>query len=336
MNINQIALLFTVCLLVLVDQTNTSEYHGRDFTNVDVFNALKVDEYQMQGYEMSRLNDFLIARTSSTDPVENLEIVMDGLISDNKKKNPDYRAVQAKRLVSALSTLEGENECSYFSYLILYANFRALALRADKIIKNTGLKRIDRVVAHYIKKRLDNCRQVIFKNYDEISKNLDGTLMGHLDKLVASAMKKFTSKKGNSDADYVERLFQVVSDPFSLPNNVELDNIYNVLKDLAQDDPDGSFVLPVENEHTGRKSINRGKFDQLYRKYIVKPCEYIEETFGPDVFEQAIFYSKFDRRVQADKVDFYETWLKYRLCSSYLFEEAQWRIINYVESQTSN
>lgn len=291
--------------------------YSYDFKGNDVFQIVEMNTYDPSwNKRMQNLNDFLVDRTDSTDPNENFDITLEELILNYKNAVGPSKAIEAKRLFLALSTLNEENECSYYGFLVLDNNLRSMDPSIRSVIRNENLRRIEKILVHFINRHINNCREVYFKRFDEISKNLDPIKMERLNFLLEKPIKHLVSdeRQTNQDKTYVERLFDVTTDSVSSQFEVASSHVYDTMIELVKGDADERFVRKVENERTGVPCIRNDKLYKLFQKYIAEPCAYYRQQLGPDVFEPALFDGMFDRYVEADRVDFYESWCKYRFC----------------------
>lgn len=315
------------------------EIFERDFNGVDVFQATQLDTYQLRrGAEMQKLNDLLIERTSSDDPNENLDIVLKELNAEQERTGSSKsQSVQAKRLILALRTLKGKDQCSYYAVVILRANLRAIGTPIRDIIENEHLRRVDEILAHCIKEYLDHCKDTWIRNYDHIFKSsgLDEVLMQRANILLERPIQQMTSDEfpENEGKTYIERIYNLIAKNGILYEDKSI-HVYNVIRELVKGKgPYERFVKPVEDcQESGVFHLREDKFAKLHEEYVAKPCKYIREIFGPDVFEPYLFQNLFEKRILNDRVDFYETCLKYRLCYSGIFGATYRSAFNYAES----
>lgn len=315
---------YLIITLSVVSQANEINC-GKDLSTSDLFQVVRIDVDNLKYFhvdvgktEFEKLNDFLVERTDSTDPNVNFEIILEQLILDYKNKLPrDSRTIQVKQLFLSLGTLKKENECCYYGYKIVSSNFKAFGAKTGPGKNGTKMRRLDEILSHYIKRLIENCKRVYFKNFDQISKNgLDKVQIKRVDTLLDKAINSLTSDEQFKDHDtnYVERLYHVArkeSDKCTL----ELSYIEAAIKESARKEPD-EVLRQIGGKRTGFLMINDDTlFEKLFNRYVKKPCQYFREQFGPDVFEPVNFFSKFSHELQYNRVDFYESWLKYQLCS---------------------
>lgn len=71
--------------------------------------------------------------------------------------------------------------------------------------------------------------------------------------------------------------------------------------------------------HFARKDpVYRGhplsNLPQLFIKYVIMPCDYYAQQFGPDLFDSASFVFESRHKMAQDEADFYFGWTRFRLC----------------------
>lgn len=340
-----VSIIFLVHLCLLVSRISLAD---NGLSSIDVFEAFKIDVNYLRFMhvdegrtEFGKINDLLVERTKSEDPDTNLDIVLEQLLLDYKNKLPtNSRPVQAKRLILSLTTLNKENECSQYGCLIISKNLDAMQTKVSSIKNGDKMRRIDEILAHYIKRHVDNCKRVYLKNFDLISTSLDKEEVKRVDKLLDNAIGSLTSDENfkNKDTNYVERLYFLASKEAIQTNGLEPSYIHDSMKDSAKADPNNEFSQLLGDGQRGLLRVRSEKlFDKLYNEYIVKPCEYFRQKLGPNVFKPISFDIKFDQhQIQYNRVDFYEAWLKYQLChldgsSRKAFE----RYVEYLEDNFS-
>lgn len=286
--------------------------------------------------EMDNLNDLLESHTDSEDPDTNLDVVLKEFNSDIQKQVPyNSSPVQSKRLVLALRTLNGENECDYYSHEILLNNLMATGNRIRALSGSVSIRRIDRILKHYVDKHVENCGQVYFDKFDELSKNLDPNLVDHIDEFLRNEVEIRTSNKNpeNAGKNYVEILYRNASHGGSEKFRLDTSYIYNALKYFAKGDT--SFLKPVKDGKSDALKVDKGKLSRLFQDHIAKPCNDYRQQLGPDVFEPVLFDKMFkDHQVRSDKPEFYRAWLMYRLCN--FFGEVSYtvdRLADYANNQ---
>lgn len=302
--------------LFLVCQVNSREFKA-DFHDVDLFQATKIDHYNIRNsLEIQRINNLLVDRTKSTDPKENFDILLDELIKDSRNNvRPSNKSSQVKRMILALSTLDRENECTYYGYTVLSDVYYALGSPINSITRDENLRRIDKILQHYIRKHVENCETVYLSKFHEISKGLDLTQIEHLNTVVAKSIEDLTGENSvYRRSSYPETLYNLATGGLLSSFEMKPEHIYADLTVLAKDDPDKKYLRRIEDERAGFPKFKEDKIESLFRKYIAKPCNYFRQKFGPDVFEPVTFDSIFQQRMEPERVDFYEAWVKYRLC----------------------
>lgn len=325
-------ILFTVLCTLIIQAESYLTVFDKSFKNRDVFQSIEINTYELlRSSKIRKLNDFLVDRSDSPDPHVNLDIILEELLKDYKNLvYSNSKTIEAKRLILSLKTINEENECSFGSLLILKNNLDALGTSIRSIITNSGLRRIDKILAYYINKHVNKCREVYFTNLDYFLYNdLSSNKLKSVDLLVKTRMVELTSDENpdNKDKTYVERLYHAVTTGISSTFALRTEDIYSAMEGLIKGDLDEKFFRVVENEKTGSHSITEDKFKRLFYKYVVEPCNYYRLQLGPNIFEPALFDSRFDHQIRTDRVDYYEFWLKYRLCAA--IDEAFGRVLGY-------
>lgn len=305
----------TYCFLalsLLVGQISSEEHNQAS----DLFQSTRLNISNLQtSSEIQKLNDLLVDRTFSTNSEENIDLVLEELILDYKNGiPPDSQRIQIKKLILALTTLKGENDCNHYGHTILLNNYLIYGKKVRFLRKNESLRRIERILLHYLNEHINHCEFVYLRKFEETS--LDEILAKRLDIFLGKAIESLTSDKhpDNFGKKYVQILHNLV---YSIGDLFEMTPayIYNSMKNLVKGDADASFLRLVVNDRTGVLSIKKDKFVRLYNEYVVKPCELFETKLGPDVFEPALFDMMFYSDARGDQVNFYEALLKYRLCT---------------------
>lgn len=337
---SKIVTFLCVLLFCLLTDCVRSERFPKDFGEIDLFHASEVDgrllteEALIEKYNgkyvipyrkpdapttpiYQTLNNLLLSQTESEDPNVNLEIILDELVLGYRNRVPAYTEInKGERLILALRLLKGDNKCSYYSQIVLLNNFYASELDVVSIKNERGLRRIDRILIHYIKQHINDCKEVYFKKFDELLKEFDATQLKHLDGLLRKAMEHLTSisQPNNQGKLYVDRLYAIASEHISVKLNLEPSYVYGALKELVKGDPDEIFLQPVRDNISNLTKIRWDKFNRLYEDYVVQPCYNLRYRLGPELFEPLFFDSMFEHEIRYDRIDFYEFWLKYRLC----------------------
>lgn len=303
-----------------------SEEFDKYYRAADLFDVLGIDAYTLgsrysavrEGYvgpsATDKLNDYLTKCTISSDPDENLDLVLEQFTADLRAKSaPESRSNQSKRVLLALRTLVGANKCNYYSFRVLQQNARAIQVDAKSIIENKDLTRVGKILAHYINQHVKECRRVYFRKFDEITKKFDPKANQKLNAIFESTIEIATSDKypNNLGKSQTERFYNAATYKFTGKFFTDLEGIYSALWEVIAKD---LKVTPHKNKNSGYPMIRWDVFNRIFNDYIREPCAYLRREYGPDVFEPIGFDSKYDGRVQEDRPDFYEAWLRYKLC----------------------
>lgn len=336
-------LMFLLVCLFLVDQIKLSSAE-RNFQDIDVFEIhkirprvypLSVDYFKK--YELDKLNNFFIDKTDSIDAKENLDIILEQLILDYKNKVPfNDDAVKVKRLMLALMTIKGQDDECRYGHKILKTVLDATHSRYRLLVKGGAMKRVDKIVKFYIDEHTNDCTSTYLKNFDTISKNLDGLMEGRVNLFLRDTIELLTSgelRKIMGD-NHKERLQFITEQRIGISFDMTSESIYNIMQELAKDDPNKKFLDISENERTGEFSIVKNKFGRLFDKYVAQPCDYYRKQLSQDVFAPVIFDNMFTR-IETNRVDFYEAWLKYDLCyfSGQNTETTLERVLEYARNK---
>lgn len=329
-----------VCFAVLClssRKVNSQMWLKRYIKDVDVFQATEIDTFELRHRisrpaimvgtnpvppvtgksEMDKLNDLLVDSTDSVDPHKNLDIVLDSLNSDYKDKGPiDSPPIRAKRLFLALSTLAGEALCSYYGYVILSKNFHAIdTVRPSLIEEGRTSHRIDIVLRNFILEHSKNCRQTYFTKFDELSSNLNETMMRRINLSLSEAMKILASEQDseNKDMSAAEKLFDIATGKMQ---KLSSKYIFDAVIDSSKSDSvDGSLISSRDMKGLSKKE-KESRLYQAFHKMLVKPCQYLIDRLGPEVFEPYLFDLKYAPPLQPaeSRIDFYEAFIKYKFC----------------------
>lgn len=328
----QLAYLIIFC--TLVRQVSSTE-SSQDPSSFDVFHAGTLNGFDPRiQSEIPKLNKLLVDRTSSVDPNENFDVILEELILDYRnRKHYSRGSVKIKRLILGLSTIFDEGGCSHHGRMILLNNYWALGANSRQLRGNKE-SRIGAVVLKSIDSYTNKCDQFYFKKFDEMSKDLDSSPMANLNILFERVFESLTSEElaKNKDNLYVERLYDIASNRISNSFEMEPSDIHIALKLITKDDPDKIYLQAIEDSKTGLISIKRDKFDKILYDYVGKPCNDFKRKFGHDVFEPIFFDSVFNHQIQANRVDFYEAWVKYGLCNfNGSFKQTVDKVVEYLE-----
>lgn len=266
--------------------------------------------------EIEKLSNRLSDRVKSDEPSENLDFIIEELILDQKNKVPlDSKPIQAKRLVASLHFVKDENECNYFGYKILSNNFDAIRPN----LNGDNLRRIDKILVKYLNEHVKNCKQVYFTKFDSISKSLNREFLKRLDVVFRKSIERIKSER-NGAANYAESLYKAMH------------KIHQAL-DFKPVDIYEALIEMTKLEGKDLKGLKRKNIEELFDEYIVKPCEYLRDQFGRDVFEPFIFDSKFYDQIESDRADFYETLFKYEMCYGSFKSERQELLLSSVANE---
>lgn len=332
---SKITLLILCSLLVCAAECEQVE-------DVDVFQVLVNFEnsYRETNDELNKINYWLVDQTESTDPQENLDIILESLIMDLKKQKPSDKMSangKAKRLLLSLGALNDENMCTKFGYIVLKANYIAGGRKAKQALDSDVSRRIDKILVHYMKEHV-RCSEIYPSRFENILSGMDKTKVGRVNKFFEKAIEHLTSDiyVENRGKDYVERLSNIAKRRLLSLSTYESDYIWRTLREVVKGDPDARFAEKVEDEKTGKGlRLRRNKFDRLFNDYLLEPCEYYREKLGPEVFEPLQFDAIVPHDIRKYKTDFYKAWLNYKLCEfDDIIEVVLERVVRYVDWQT--
>lgn len=334
-------LCFLVFSFFLMGQSRSAEFKTPNFQEFDIFDVVNIDPYEVRKNlknqhesEIDKLDDLLVGGTDSTDPKVNLDFLLEEFISDMKKKVPyNEPSAKAKRLLLALNTLKDQNECSQNGDAILLKNWSAIQPSSQAVMNDVEARRIDKLFAYYMKRRIKNCREIYIRKFDQIYNNMDKELIKRIDTFLNDAVKDVTSdgKNKNSDKNHIQRLLSTATTRYKERYQISLSYMHNKMVESARGPSYEKYFKLVENK---RRILKREILGRIFIDTIAKPCASFRKQLGPDVFEPLLFDCFYEHELFEDRTDFYDALLKYQMCYFGGFSEKNMldRIVAYANT----
>lgn len=241
------------------------------------------------------IDEYLNQHVETKDPVANMRAAIDWLNS-----SPNESVENALYELTLMSRIQFENMCSKTSHDILLSNDQATGGRAH--LAQDARSRVEEIVNYFCTQHATYCKQVypvsFVKKYRLINRGYIRELETFIDEGLISAL--FGMR---------ERPLVVNSNLFdkSISNTDTLINsAFESIKVLAQ-------------AHTAN---DYKTFKQLFRRYIVVPCNEFTQELGPDVFLPATYDASWNQRVENDNVEFYFGLARFKICNYVIENEA--------------
>lgn len=306
---------FAVAICFL-EQLLNCEVSEVDFGNVSGLGLIDAQLVE----DMNKLNKYLVESVDSEDPEANLQVIRDALEKEHKqyyfssmpiKKFEQFFFIKGKKLFLALDTIKGDKRCTSYSANILAQLDAAISYQLHK---QSPVDRVKKILKHYIEKHYEHCQ---FSYSDRIKNKLetmDKELVDRVNTATNPAIAQLMSTTTDSSQPRVERLFNVVSQDNISPH-LNPDYIIYTLNTLAKDDLKSSSLQVTEDKVGGS---SEAKFKDLFFDYLINPCNYYYNQLNKDIFEQANIHVKYGIKFDKNLEQFYEVWLKHKLCAMFL------------------
>lgn len=330
------------------EESNDSEEVADGHDSIEKQKADKIDEssentmsfiriFTGKYYEgpYNTINDHLTNNVDDDANIKtNLEAAAKLLDQEKHKFFKGFKQGLIEALEQFLSlgkVLNEENKCSRRSYAILVKNDRATKGVAHKCPNVVGdLRRIDWIVHQYSLKHAIECHLVYPDNFETKRQQVDQEMLKRVElftlNLILKKRKKvlffFEQKKSTENPEELISAGQTIK---RVKGKDLAESIFNSVKYLAKDDENVKYLERVPNDKKTKMVVDEVNMKNLLNEYIIKPCQYYVEQFGPDIFVPLKFdidmLEKKDRyRVDKDG-DFLLGWQRYRLCNTIITKD---------------
>lgn len=260
------------------------------------------------------INNYLIDSLRVDDPEINMQFANEWFEQNlTKTIGSDRKLVEAVGNLTELGKIGNGSMCNKTSLKILEVNDNGTEGRTRMLYcKQYVFRRIDKLVSYHMKKYTNSCQTYHSTSLKKKYGHLNRLTVERVENLTDSFIKKelqIFDGKDLTDAMY-KRYIQE-------PRIGMWDGSFlrRRIISLAKDDPDRVYLNSIIDEREGTKNVNMPKVIELYRKYLVKPCEYFVYELK-DIFDLADFDNRLWHNVDLNDHDYYLIWSRYHLCES--------------------
>lgn len=319
-------IIFICCLasaVCVADQVSRDRAVIED-DNVNVF-GLKGD---LLIEDLNKLNEFLVNNVNSEDPDENLKAVKEAFdkeyeeskVSGAFKTMDDFKQfhfTRGKKLFLALGTVLGNSRCTEYSSHILDQLDRATKHQVRKQTQpGENLRRVEKILKHYIELHKNICQKVYSgKVRAKLETMQNKEAIERVNIATNLAINELT--EDSRSASRAQKLYNAISRN-KLASQVKPEHVILAMNTLARGDPEEKFLRPANFKLIGKAGVRQNKYKELFSKYLIKPCTYYTRQLEREVFEPANFDLKTGIDFDEDLEQFYEVWLRHKLCKSLL------------------
>lgn len=271
------------------------------------------------------LNQYLVEKVDRQDVSSNMKAAIEWLKEQEVAKRSVFQMrnpVPDLKKFTPLQQLIDSPKCDGSDYEIMKANEAVVSLHRlfdDKKV----IRRVDNVMLQIFKDHSQKCQNVYPAVYKAKKEQFDVTTMNLIEKLgddVIDFVKRKRLIQSMIEADNLFYFFIRRSSEENL--HVDRNVYYNVIIEVAKDDPNVKFTREVPDEQTGKFVLRRDKIRQLVVDYLVKPCKQYEAFFGPDLFIPARFDTRIYYKLDDSELDYYIKWAYFKICEAITDNEA--------------
>lgn len=320
-----------ICVLCLLIKSTSAS--SDDLLSHEKFDVSGIDGQQLED-EFEKLNEFLLAKTESSEAELNFNLVFEKYKSDSKRwfKKMSSDSMKAKRLFLAMGQITDENRCTLNSYDILIQIDRATCERSSRGLDPEGvLRRIEKILLDYALKQKEQCHHAHLEQFRDKLASMDSEKVKKVDTFLEPTITSLTSDKYefNLSKNKTQRLYAIIGEKSLSNSSKNPINALESLKNLTEDDPNANSILVEVNNDTELKEMifKNQKLHEIYSQYLVEPCRYYIEQLGPEIFKVVYFENKFKHTLDEKIPDFYESWIRYHLCNTFVahYEYTVWQ-----------
>lgn len=272
------------------------------------------------------INDYLIENLKSDEAESNMRFATEWLEKNlTKSGSSDRQLVEAVGNLTELGRIANGGICNKASHKILEVNDNGTEGRTRKFSYKGGVfRRMDKLVRHHVKKYTDRCRSTYSANLKKKYAQLERPTVERVENLTGS----FIEKKVKRDSR--EALVMAMYNYFAREPHIGINDgpfLREKIGWYAREDPDRIYLNSTADERLGVKFVNRTKVSELYKKYLVKPCEYYVAELK-DIFELADFENKLYHDIDSNDYDYYLIWSRYEICKSVVNDSYPLTLLN--------
>lgn len=286
------------------------------------FYGIKGVNYQE---EYDRLNSLLEKNVASNNVEANMEFAAKDFherTQHSTSKN-DVNFLTAYRLFTALLPIGIKTECTRENLYILFQNYRALGMEANKNINDKySDRRIAKVFTNYAIIYSKKCQSIYPALMREKLYLVNVKHIVLINQLTAFVLNKHeTSHEGNGASE----LFRLAVNTIELlPKLVDARFIFEVLENqvLLNSEFEYIHLKPRRDYSSGGYSFDEEEFGRLFKEYLISPCRGLFTALGSDVFGPASFLASWQHTVMKDELNYYRKWLSYSICDVLLVNKS--------------
>lgn len=243
-----------------------------------------------------KINHHLCDEVDSDDVEENMKEAKRWL-DEEVSKSSDERLIEALTLFTSMADIRMKM-CTKESFEIIEANvYLTNARDVDSDIMVAS--KVDEVVHHYATRHAEECHSKYVESLNEMYEKLDDE----------------TIRRAHKFTDEMEKILYE-DENYKMYKDEHAKVAYEVVKDLAEEDPDKMFLSTV--------SLGEGikEFDslELFNKYLVEPCKkFIESTCNNDgnLIEALEYNKEWNNRPESDPLLTNFTY-RFKICSRFV------------------
>lgn len=288
-----------------------------------------IDTKNLDGHKLKdsfkEIDAQLIREVSSNDVRSNFKVAKDLLEHSSGSTDDIYSAYQ---LFVALMELDGQDRCDSTAISIIRQNeLASCQTTADdsKILdKSQCLGRVGKILLDIAEKSTRKCPKIyadlMRQKLNQFNPDLFIIVEDLTEHSIYIYMKRLNNEDGSNEAN---NLVELALNTDSIMQRTLENGIwfYCDLQATIKTYVDRSlaeYLKPIEDERTGKFSLNEEMFKELFEKHGMKPCRDYVEFFGEDVFEPATYLAKF-QLIDSREIDeqYYKNWIRYNMCKGF-------------------
>lgn len=278
------------------------------------FYRIKGINYQK---EYDRLNSLLEENVASNDVEANMEFAIEDFhertLHGASKNEANF--LDAYRLFTALLPFGIKTECTRENLYILFQNYRAIGMQANKnIIDEYSGRRIEEIFANYAMMYSRKCQSIYPALMREKLYSVNLKQMVLINQLTAFVLNKHITSLGENSATELFKLAVNTIELFPKLGNTKF--IFEALENqvLLNSEHEYLHLKPRRDYSSGKYSLDEKEFGKLFTEYLISPCRGLLTAFGRDVFGPANFLASWQHVVMKNELDYYRKWLSYNIC----------------------
>lgn len=305
--ISTFQLFFHIFALVYItsfqaNELNAFKFGRKDARYVKVIGMDFVKEFAL-------IESMLVKNTNSEDPEINMSIVEDSYKVESARATP---LAEAEELFLSLRQLGSGELCNMYGFNIMVQNHYAIDASADiKELVTTPSKRIEKVFVAYLKQHNAACRKKYPKMLEEIVESMDKRklelVVAVADRYIDAIAINFINRFGEQFSTEAEETFLVAKRKY-IP---QAGYLHDMLQTLAKSDSEARCLDP-ETSHD-QVSVNNRHVENMFKKYLLKPCQYFVSKVGVDIYFPARYWIDL-HQVDDNQLYWYLNWARFKFC----------------------